>query len=679
MPRRQTREVPRWRRGSPPHKPQQVIQLKGREARTLIRTLDIPRAGQAGSAVNGAAPVNDALARTGAWRGRRALPPFAWGCGMCAAGAALRAAPHPLALGILAGLGAGTLMILFTRHAAEFARRWSDAAALVTAAWVPALAASGFRPPSPALLALTWAPFAVAWARHYRTRPEEVKAERAVQAVQEEVLSDAVVWGRLAAKRKWDGTLEAREDIPGGRKWQIRLNGAETHIGQVMSEPRAIAAAWDKAQTEAYAEPHPTGVESRGVLTILRAGTLQETREWDGRGFSADGTARIARYADSQPVRIRAWVPRDGTRHGLVAGTTRAGKSELLNLLIWLALTSEVPVVPVILDPQNGQSLPQWRGKVLYAAGVEECVRMRRGLNAGMMDRSRRLASMTWDDDGHRAAGMQFFDSRLSGLPVVMAITDEAPVLLSGGGNPKLAAEMTRLTAESGKLGGKTGVSEWLVAQLPSLAELGGDQALRSMLVGGNVVSLRTGDKVSAGMVGLDADPHALPKYFPDGEPTFGLGYAVTMDNRQAPMRTDLVPSRMRHQAVAVPSLEGDFLEAMDRAMGAQGVLLPSLPAFPASVPSPAVPEDDGPEGRTCADAVLMVLAESGRELNRGEIIKWVGDLATGAWERPKPFSIRSVGDALRSLTGDGKVTRVRDGVYRAAEARETATRNGTL
>src|SRR5207342_2872657 len=95
---------------------------------------------------------------------------------------------------------------------------------------------------------------------------------------------------------------------------------AETHIGQVIAEPRALAAAWDKPQTEAYAEPAPTGVESRGYLTVLSSGTLETVTEWDGHGFSRNGTARIGRFADSAQTRIRCWIPRDGTRHTLLAG-----------------------------------------------------------------------------------------------------------------------------------------------------------------------------------------------------------------------------------------------------------------------------------------------------------------------------------------------------------------------
>ncbi len=654
MPRKPAQQVPRWKRGKKkPASP--VVQLKGRHGRAFARELaraNHQASGKAGQSV---------AVRSGAWRFRRHLPPFIWLAALILAGLILHRTRHPLLYGNIAGCVLPFLLWRSTRHLPDFDRHAADLAALVSTGWLPALAVFGWTAPVPAVLLVNWAIFAGLWVRHYCWRPEE-HAEPAAP------VSDVVTWERLAARRKWAGRLTSPEEIPGGRKWQVELDGIETHIGQVMSEPRAIAAAWGKAQTEAYAEPHPTGIESRGVLTLLKSGTLETIREWDGIGFDENGIGRVGRFADSQPARVRAWVPRDGTRHGLIAGCMGSGKTQLLDLLIWLALTSPVPVVPVILDPQNGQSLPQWRGKVLYAAGVESCARMVRGLHAGMMDRSRRLASMTWDDDGHKVRGMSFFDATLTGLPIVMPIIDESPVLLSGGGNAKLSAEMIRLEGESGKLGRKTGKSKWYVAQVPSLSELG-DQALRSMLVGGNVICLRTGDRVSAGMIGLEADPSVLPKYFPNGEPTGGLGYAVGIDNRQAPMRGDLVPGRMRHETVTVPALDDGFLEAMDRAMGG----ISPTAAFPAPSPAPAPeqpPADDSPDGRRCIDAVWQVLSASNKDMDRGEIISWVNELATGAWERPKPFSIRAVGDALRDLV-DGKspgreVAKPRDGVYRA-------------
>jgi hypothetical protein len=672
MPRSRAREVPRWKRTKPPQQqpPQQVIQVRGRNARSLVRDISLQQQGQTGQAVNGAAPVNDALARTGAWRHRRSLPPFAFAAGLAVAALLLHSSPHPALFGTLAGLFAPLLLVKFTRHLSEFARRWCDFAALHAGIWLTVFGAAGSGAPVPLLTLLTWLPLAFTWVRHYRIAPGEVKEDEAVQA---DTSSDAAVWARLAAKRKWSAWLTSPQVIPGGVKYAIEMDGVETHVGNIMAEPRAVAAAYGKAQTEAYVEPDPSGIESKGVFTRLRAGTLQTSREWDGRGFDENGIARIGRFADSAPVRIRIFVPRDGTRHSLIAGTSGAGKSELLSLIVFLALTSAVPIVPVILDPQNGQSLPQWRGKVMYASGIDECAAMMKCLDDAMMDRSRRLASMTWDDDGCKVKGMPFYDWRLSGLPVVMTIMDEAPLLLSGDGNAKLGTYMTMLTAKAGKLERKTGGSRKVVAQVPSLAELGGDQALRSMLVGGNVIGLRTGDKVSGGMLGLQVDPCTLPKYFSDGSPTQGIGYAATMDNRQAPMRTDMVPSAMRHKAIAPARLEDEFLEAMNRTLDS---VSPTSVIHPAAGHAPAPAADtadgDGPDGRRCTDAVLQVLADRGTEMERGEIIKWVGELATTGWGRPKPFSIKSVGDALRKLAEAGKIVRVRDGAYQTAGSRET-------
>ena len=107
----------------------------------------------------------------------------------------------------------------------------------------------------------------MAWVRHYAWRPPDTPSRQDGP----DTRSDEAIWERLAKRRKWSGALGPLEQIPGGRKYPIHLDGAETHIGQVIAEPRALAAAWDKPQTEAYAEPDPSGVESRGYLTILKS------------------------------------------------------------------------------------------------------------------------------------------------------------------------------------------------------------------------------------------------------------------------------------------------------------------------------------------------------------------------------------------------------------------------
>jgi hypothetical protein len=657
MLRRHRRDLPRWRRGHAVIV--RPVQLSGRQARQFAR--EYARVSRTGPATAGST-----VARTGAWRFRRHLVPFAWLAVTLTAAAALRVTPRPVPYAAASAVVAAALLVWATRHLSSFARRATELAALVTLAWLPVLTAAGFSYPVRVSLAVTWAPFTVAWVRHYAWRP--AAAQQGKPAADK---SDAAVWERLAKRRKWSGTLGPREAIPGGRKYPILLDGAETHIGQVMSDPRAIAAAFDKPLTEAYPEPHPSGVESRGYLTILKSGTLDEIREWDGQGITAAGFASAARFADGQPARLRFWVPRDGTRHSLIAGTSGAGKSVLLDLLVWLAITSEVPVVPVILDPQNGQSLPQWRGKVPYASGLDECMAMLTGLHNAMLLRSRDLAIRTWtDEDGYEQQGFEFFDAALTSLPVVMPIIDEAPMILNGGGNSKRAAVAVQLVGDMAKLARKTGLSVQLVAQVPSLSELG-DQSLRSMLVGGNVVCLRTGDRVSAGMLGLDVDPSALPKYFPSGEPTGGLGYAIGPDNRQAPMRVSPVPSRMRRAVPAVAEFDESFDAALHAGMVAWHAFSADAEKAVSATAADSVPADDSPEGRRCADAVWQVLADSGQPMERGEIIRWVSELATTGWGREKPFSIRSVTNALNTLLeGDGGrvIVKVRDGVYQVTD-----------
>jgi hypothetical protein len=266
--------------------------------------------------------------------------------------------------------------------------------------------------------------------------------------------------------------------------------------------------------------------------------------------------------------------------------------------------------------------------------------------------------------------GMPFFDQALTGLPVPFVIFDEAHMLLSDPGS--LGTKAASATEDMGRLGRKTGTAVWLATHIPSLADLGGSQALRDMLRGGNVVSMRTANRVATGMLGLEKDPSEIPSFFADGKETYGLGYAAGPDNRpDAPMRTDLVPKAMRRSVPDVPPLDDRFREAMEHAMGKLRIASVPSPASlgPSLAAVPAVTEDDGPEGRTCSDAILAVLDG---EMTRGQIITKVKILTeatpgNNGWGRPKTFSTKAVQNALTAMAGDGRILKPRDGVYRRA------------
>ena len=417
MPRRQTkREVPRWRRGK-----QQTsyagVQLTGRDARKFTRELARLTATQS----NPAAAKNDVLAKTGAWRFRRHLAPFIWLAVLAAAAVALRRSAHPLIFANIAAWATGLLVVWATRHLSPFARRATDAAALASTVWLPVLTSVGLAKPFPALLAITWAVFAVVWIHHYGWRPKQATAPPAADTT-----SDEARWKALAGHQKWSGTLGQVEQLAGGgRRYPLQLDGVKTTIGPVLSAAENVAGAWHKPMTEAYVERDPRGVTSRGYLTIIGSESLMKGREWNGQGMNEIGQAMIGRYADGSSTHIKLYTPKYGTRHGLLSGTTGSGKSEMLNLLIFIAIMSGCFVL-VVLDPQEGQSLPFWRDRCLYAAGVDECHRMLRGLHAGMLDRSRYLSGFRWEDDGITMRGLPFFDSDLTGLKMPLIFFDEA-------------------------------------------------------------------------------------------------------------------------------------------------------------------------------------------------------------------------------------------------------------
>ena len=656
------REVPRWRRKEA--SPGPVISMSGKNARKLVREMGKAQAAAlahgtalTGQIVPAQLPGTRLAARSGVYRYRLHLVPFEWLLSLITTGLILhRADALPAALVTALCTAAG--MLLLTRHLSRFARKTAAALSALTLLWLPLLAAFGWMKPLPALLTGCWLPVVIAWVRRYRWRPEIPEAAAVIQPP-----GDREIFARVAAKNRWTGALGSCPDLPGGgRQWELVLDGAETHIGQVMSEPRKIAAAWGKPITQAYAEPFADGNESLGLLTILPRNTLETSRQWDGAGIDPEtGIAVVGRFPDGQPVHERYFIRRNGVRHTIVAGADGSGKTGLLDLGLCMSATSGF-IAPVILDPQEGQALPAWKGHVPYACGAEECLAFLRGLHAGLLDRSRYLAGLRWrTDDGDERTGMGFFDAFMTGLPIVEITLDEAPAFLT---DPKLGAEAGRLLADIGKRGRKAGFRLRLAVQVPSLSELGGDaQALRSMLVGGNVFCGRTGDRVSGGMVGISADPHELPKYFPDRSPTVGLGYASGPDNRPGtPMRWMWTEDPYKvARAADIRPLDDRCREAMDAVMGRIGV---QAAMQPVPVHIAAVPDDDAPEGRRAADAVLAVLHDAGGELERGVICKRAGVLVTEEWGRPEPFKIRAISDALKALAEDGRISKPRTGFY---------------
>ena len=272
------------------------------------------------------------------------------------------------------------------------------------------------------------------------------------------------------------------------------------------------------------------------------------------------GLARVGRWPDGKVVYERVIsLPEDGTKHVLVTGADGSGKSGLLNQGIANSAVSGW-IAPIILDPQNGQALPAWRKVVPYARGIDQCVVWLKALWEAMQDRSDYMADLTWihPKTGRHNDGMGFFnpftmiidpvtgEKRPLGLPVIEITIDEAPILLDEPGAKELLLKIIKLAR-------KTGTRVRVAAQVPSLTELK-DQAIRSLLVGGGAFCLRSGDKVTGNMTNITAALHELPKVFLNGQQTFGLGYAATLENRpNTPFRADWLEDP--YEAAACPHI----------------------------------------------------------------------------------------------------------------------------
>jgi hypothetical protein len=661
-----TREIPRWRRKHPPAGP--VIRMDGRQAKKFAREMGraqaaalaaAPGTALAGQVVPSRLPGSKLAARTGAYRYRLHLVPFWWLGGVTGAGLALH---HALPAAFLTAFLAAACMVLLCRHLTAFARGTAAVLACLTLLLLPLIAALGLhKGPLPPLLLCCWLPVVILWVRQYRWRP--VLPEREPEPAP---LSDTALWaatlgtkGRLAGSR-----LSLPLEIRNGTKYTLRLVRGDQDTSDVFGMTKKIASLFGRPVTEVYPERLPDGREHEVTLTLLRTNTLARVRRWDGEGIDpATGLAVLGDFPDGDPAHFRFWSPRNGAEQSVVVGVKGSGKSYLLHLLLSAAVTSEIPVIPIVLDPQQGQSLPDWRGQVTYARGVPECMAYLRAFEAGMMARSEYLADLTWtDEDGYERPGMDFYDPVLSGLPLIFAVFDEAHLVL---GDPKHGTEAQRIVGNLVKLNRKAGGHLMIVSHTLLLSQLG-DMTLRAMVVGGNAVALRTGEALSGGIIGLEADPKLLPRTFPDGSETHGLGYIVGPDNRpDSPMRVRLVPNPRKVAVDATPrEMDAVFGDAFRRCLDQQRIAAPRPAAATLPAPLAAVPDTDGPEGRTSSDAILAVLHEAAGELDRGVICERAGILATGEWGRPKPFGLRVISDSLRALTEAGQIGRPRTGFY---------------
>jgi hypothetical protein len=257
-----------------------------------------------------------------------------------------------------------------------------------------------------------------------------------------------------------------------------------------------------------------TGKAAKLGLVIVSRSYIANGVPWTGPSYR-DGRCQLITFSDGtggEWVFLRQGF---GTLNGLVVGSSGAGKSRTLGVLITNLLYAGWMVV--IGDPQNGQSLPAWRDAVEYHQGIDPVKLLIRRLYDEMMARSAMLS----------AAGVEAFDPddprvRKLGLQPLAAIIDECQMVLLSTDKPLIALVETLVATSR-----KTGMSIILATQLPQMKSLGGSVAIRDALVAGNAFIMRLSNRGSGTTILPDdfvGNPFELQAEI-DGKVTAGMGY----------------------------------------------------------------------------------------------------------------------------------------------------------
>ncbi|WP_018255953.1 type IV secretory system conjugative DNA transfer family protein, partial [Salinispora mooreana] len=304
------------------------------------------------------------------------------------------------------------------------------------------------------------------WWHHLRQRPtpEPVLEPTAVESPVADELT--VRWQRrwqdeIVGQGVCAGTtlVKAVEPRPGVTEALIRL-APNTRPGPLMKSGPDVEVALDL--DEGAVGWRPTGKTARLRVILVEQSAITGGVPWNGPTYNA-GRFEIARFSDGS---AGGWVvsrPNFGVLGGLVVGSSGSGKSRALGVLIANLLAGGVQVA--VGDPQNGQSLPAWKGTVEYHSGVEATGLLTRRFHAEVMRRSQLLAD----------AGVDAFDAddprvRALGLLPLVVVIDECQLLLV----PNTA--IVALAVQAAETMRKTGCGLVLATQLPQLRALGGSQ-----------------------------------------------------------------------------------------------------------------------------------------------------------------------------------------------------------
>lgn len=496
------------------------------------------------------------------WQRLMVAPVFAaanvWSYGQCAHLVATLASPLATAA-TTAPLVLGAAFIIRIGLRKVWVKRWSLRywiAAFVASVWTAITTFSGPTWLMTGLLTLALVLLGSRWWRAYRipSRMPSAHAPLALEPlpgheddVPEGPVTEAGViverWRLyLSAKNKplHNSVLYNHVQLVNGHQFDVELDPDKNSFEDMPVRRGKIAAVMGRAPIDVIIDPHPTGDNSRAVLTILTKNPLAAGIPYQGPRYD-NGFIAAGMFADGSGWgSVQVCDHKNSVMNGLVCGDPGAGKSVFLENLGMSALASAFWKVFYCDGSEDADSSSLLNDYMTWSmAGIKGAWAQLRAIKRFLKGRGLENNAL-----GADIRGVNPSPKRMA----ILWILDEFHRLAAA--DKKFASEVEQVV----RLGRKKGVAVWAATQGLDLSlDFAGISTLRDILTSRNVVAFYSSSTYAHNLIsGVNIAPNTLPT---------GGGYAYLsrpgMNVRAATMRTDFADD-MTPWAAQIPDYPWD-------------------------------------------------------------------------------------------------------------------------